>query len=71
MDLKKYTHFVFIPSSIAYSDRLIMFCEVGKYFNEQIIYIHTGTIETNLMRNIYPKTTFITNNTSSRFKKYY
>jgi len=52
------THIVSIPSVEKYYDRLIMFCEIGKLFKKQHIYIRKqGGIITNL-KELYPNTIF-------------
>ena len=53
-------HVVSIPSVDEYFDRLKMFCEVGRYFEKQYVYLRAGDIDRlGSFLTKYPKTVFV------------
>jgi glycosyltransferase involved in cell wall biosynthesis len=58
-NLNEFTHVVFIPSSVEYYDRLIMFCELGLKFRNQYVYLNSGDIDRNYFKKKYPNANFV------------
>ena len=52
------THLVSIPSVEEYYDRLLMFCELGKYVQQQHIYLRSDKGITSHVKREYPNSTF-------------